>query len=242
MGKNAKRRANSRKRPPSEKGNKPQNPPREEREEHPLNSKAEETDWAETEKRLESQYVAFFKESMSMPEEIAREIFKAFAEEQKEAAQREGTDRLPESFGDILLQSERTDEKVRELFALKRADGVTDDDIAFWWNMHDLERRMICKVDEMNRILLFEKLVQDDATTEPEAARMVAKRFPIYGDPEHLVLETEDDRPLPFELKWRVNRYISEKTEADAEEFKQEVEASTSLNAVLRKALRAKKL
>jgi len=231
MGKNAKRRANRRGRPSSAN-----------REDHPLSNRKEKTDWEETEKRLESEYVAFFKESMSMPEEIAREIFKAFAEEHKEAARREGTDRLPESFGDILLQSEKADEKVRIAFAPKRADGVTDDDIAFWWNMHDLERRMICKVDEMNRILLFEKLVQDSGTTEPEAARMVAKRFPIYGDPEHLVLETEDDRPLPFELKWRVNRYISEKTETDAEGFKQEVEASTSLNAVLRKALRAKKL
>jgi hypothetical protein len=207
-----------------------------------LNNQAEETDWAETEKRLESQYVSFFMESMSMPEDIAREIFKAFAEEQKEAARREGTDRLPESFGDILLQSEKTDEKVRNAFAPKRADGVTDEDIIFWWNMHDLERRMICKVDEMNRILLFEKLMQDSEITEPEAARLVAKRFPIYGDPEHLVLETVEDRPLPFELKWRVNHYISERTQDDTDRFKQEVEASTSLNAVLRKALREKKL
>ena len=207
-----------------------------------MNNHAEQTDWAETEKRLESQYVAFFRKSMSMPEETAREIFKVFAEEQKEAARREGTDRLPESFGEILLQREKTDEKVRDAFAPKRADGVTDEDIAFWWNMHDLERRMICKVDEMNRILLFEKLVQGSETSEPEAARMVAKRFPIYGDPEHLVLGTKDDRPLPFELKWRVNHYISERTQADAEGFKQEVEASTSLNAILRKALREKKL
>lgn len=203
---------------------------------------AEETDWAETQKRLESQYVAFFKESVSMPEEIAREIFKTFAEEQKEAARREGTDRLPDSFGNILLEREKTDEKVRNAFAPKRAEGVTDEDIAFWWNMHDLERRMVCKVDEMNRILLFEKLTQSSGVTKPEAARMVAKRFPIYGDPEHLVLETDNDRPLPFELKWRINRYISERSEADSDGFREEVELSTSLNAVLRKAVREKRL
>ena len=92
MGKNAKRRANRRGRTSSAK-----------REDPPLSKNARKTDWEETEKRLESQYVAFFKESMNMPEEIAREIFKAFAEEHKEAALREGTDRLPESFGDILL-------------------------------------------------------------------------------------------------------------------------------------------
>jgi hypothetical protein len=66
----------------------------------------------------------------------------------------------------------------------------------------------------------------------------VAKRFPIYGDPEHLVLDTEGDRPLPFELKWRINRYISERTRADPDEFQKEVEATTSLNALLRRALK----
>jgi hypothetical protein len=202
-----------------------------------VNKPVDQPDWAETEKRLEPQYVSFFRESMGMPEEIAREIFKTFAEEQKDAARREGTDRLPESFGDILLEREPTDEKVRAAFAPKRADGVSDEDIALWWNMHDLERRLICRVDEMNRILLFEKLVQG-GVAEPEAARMVAKRFPVYGDPEHLVLGTEDDRPLPFELKWRINRYIAGRTTAETDSFQEEVEASTSLNAILRKAIR----
>jgi len=173
-----------------------------------------------------------------MPKEIAHEIFKTFAEEQKEAARREGKDRFPASFGDILLEREKTDEKVRDAFAPKRAEGVTEEDIALWWNMHDLERRLICKVDEMNRILLFQNLVQESGATEPEAARMVAKRFPIYGDPDHLVLETDDDRPLPFELKWRINRYIAERTKADPDGFHEEVESSTSLNALLRRTIR----
>jgi hypothetical protein len=175
---------------------------------------------------------------MNMPEDVAHEIFRNMAKEQKEAAQREGTDRLPESFGKILLEREQTDENVRNAFAPKRAEGVSDEDIALWWNMHDLERRLICKVDEMNRILLFEKLVKHDGVTEPDAARMVAKRYPIYGDPEHLVLEKEDDRPLPFELKWRVNQYLTEKTKADPVGFQKEVEASTSLNALLRRAMK----
>jgi hypothetical protein len=207
-----------------------------------MNDPTQRPDWAEIEKQLEPQYVAFFKESMSMPEDIAHEVFGAFVQDLKEAAQREGTDRLPESFGDLLLEKEKTDETVRNAFAPKRADGVTDEDIALWWNMHDLERRMICKIDEMNRVLLFEKLMQADGMTEPEAARMVAKRFPVYGDREHLVLGAEDDRPLPFELKWRVNRHLSERTETDPAGLQEEVEASTSLNALLRRAVRQGKL
>ena len=203
-----------------------------------MNNMPQETDWSEIEKRLEPQYVSFFQETMSMPEEVAHEIFKALAQQQTEDARREGTDRFPESFGDILLEREKTDEKVRDAFASKRAEGVTDEDISLWWNMHDLERRMICKVDEMNRILLFEKLLQQNGVTELEAARMVAKRFPVYGDPSHLVLDNDDDRPLPFELKWRVNRYLAKRTKANPDKYQEEIEASTSLNALLRNALR----
>jgi hypothetical protein len=207
-----------------------------------LNDLTERPDWIETEKRLEPQFVSFFQESMSMPEEVARELFKSLVQVQKEAARIEGTDRLPELFGEILLDRERTDERVRDAFAPKRAEGVADEDIVFWWNIHDLERRMICKVDEMNRVLLFEKLVQGEGITELEAARAVARHFPVYGDPAHLVLETEDDRPLPFELKWRVNRYIAEKTKIDPEGFAKEAESATSLNAILRKIMRQNEL
>jgi hypothetical protein len=207
-------------------------------EDEPLSDAPEKTDWAEIEKRLETHYVSFFQESMSMPEEVARQIFAAFAEEQKEAARGDGTDKLPENFGEILLEREQTDEHVRAVFLPKRAEGVTDEDIAFWWNMPDLERRLICKVDEMNRMLLFDQLMKGGGVTDKEAARMVAKQFPIYGDPNHLVLDSEDDRPLPFELKWRVNRFISQRTATDAATFHAVVESSTSLNAVLRQALR----
>ncbi len=84
--------------------------------------------------------------------------------------------------------------------------------------------------------------MKDNSVTEAEAALMVAKRFPIYGDPDHLVLGTEDDRPLPFELKWRVNRFMAENANTDPVEFQVEVEASTSLNALLRRAVRQGKL
>ena len=120
-----------------------------------------------------------------MPEEIAREIFKYFcARAERGCPKRRDRPAFRNRLATILLEREQTDEEVRAAFAPKRAEGVTDEDIAFWWNMHDLERRLICKVDEMNRILLFEKLVHGTGVAEPEAARMVAKRFPIYGDPE----------------------------------------------------------
>ena len=60
-----------------------------------------------------------------MPEEVARELFKVFVKDQKEAAHAEGTDRIPELFGEILLEREKTDEEVKNAFAPKRADGTS---------------------------------------------------------------------------------------------------------------------
>jgi hypothetical protein len=202
-----------------------------------MNKKGKAQDTKEIEKQLEEQYVPFFQQSMGMPENYAQEIFKAIIKEQKEVAEREGTDKFPEKFGEVLLIQEKADPDVREAFGQKRAEGVTDNDILLWWNMHDLERRMVIKVDEMNRTILFEKLVQKDKVEEEKAAGIVAKHYPIYGDPDFQVFGTKEDRPLPFELKWRVNRYVNTQNQKDANKFQEELDAASSFNALLRKAL-----
>ncbi len=199
-------------------------------------------DAREVEEQLEKQYIPFFQQSMGMPENYAQEIFKTIIEEQKEVADREGTDKFPEKFGEVLLQQEKADPDVREAFAQKREEDVTDSDILLWWNMHDLERRMVIKVDEMNRMILFEKLSKKDKIREEEAAVMVAKQYPIYGDPDFQVFGDKEDRPLPFELKWRVNKYVTKRNQEDADKFQKELDAASSFNALLRMAVEKKEL
>lgn len=196
----------------------------------------------EIEKQLEEQYVAFFQQSMGMPENYAQEIFKAILKEQKEVAEREGTDKFPDNFGEVLLIQEKADPDVLGAFAPKRTEGVNDNDIRLWWNMHDLERRMVIKVDEMNRQILFEKLVQKDKMEEEKAAGIVAKHYPIFGDPDFQVFGEKEDRPLPFELKWRVNQYVGRRKQEDADEFQKELDEASSFNALLRKALGKREL
>jgi len=193
----------------------------------------------EIDRKLEQQYVPFFQQSMGMPQEVAQEFFEALLKEVKEASLRDGTGNFPERFGELLLVQERRDQNIGDLFAPKRAEGVEDGDLVLWWNMHELERRMICRVDEMSRAILFEKLVQKDGLEQEDAARAVARRFPIFGDPEHMVFGTPEDRPLPYELKWRISRYMEERHATDGEQFKKEVEAASSLNALLRAAIRS---
>lgn len=47
----------------------------------------------------------------------------------KEEIRKEGTQRLPPSYGDVLLQHEKTDSNVAKELAKKRREGVTDEDI-----------------------------------------------------------------------------------------------------------------
>jgi len=193
---------------------------------------------SEIDQQMADQWIPYFQQTMGMPEGFAQELFQAMLSEQKAAAARDRTDSLPERFGDALLERERTEQEIRDLLGEKRADGAADEDIRSWWNLHELERRMICEVDEMHRRILFEKLVQKDKLTEEEAAWTVRRRFPVFGDPEHGSPFGAEDRPIPFELKARVSRYMEKRFSTDPEGFKRDIEAETTMNSFIRAALR----
>jgi len=155
------------------------------------------------EKQIEKLYVQMYRRrGFSFCK--ARDNVRTMLEQAKKDAQKEGTGNLPQNFGDILLEREATDEKIKSMLAKLMKDGVTDKDIKLWWNMQDLERRMIQQEDFMSRFALFLKL-REDGLDEKEAAKGVAKRFLIFGDPDDTTLGSGEDRPLPYELKDRIN-------------------------------------
>ena len=64
---------------------------------------------------------------------------------------------LPENFGDILLGETEPDNPLIAKFAeivqrrlpLSRKDGATDDDIKWWWNRTEVERKMMLSEDNI---------------------------------------------------------------------------------------------
>lgn len=187
------------------------------------------------EKQIEKQYVQMYRmEGFSIGK--ARDTVQTMLEQAKQDSEKEGTANLPPNFGDILLEKESTDEKIKSMLAKLRQEGVTDKDIKWWWNMQDLERRMMQQEDFMSRFSLFLKL-KDDGLDEKEATKDVAKRFPIFGNPDDTTLGRGEDRPLPYELKDRINIYIQKRNKTDPEEFEKAIEYSTSLNSLIRKAI-----
>ena len=104
--------------------------------------------------------------------------------------------------------------------------------------MHNLERGMIFQVDALDRFALFLKLMEEDGLSDDEAAKRVRKFHPIYGDPDDTSVTTGEDRPLMPELKDRVNTYVMKKNQADPEKFKQDIEESSTFNALIRNEIK----
>jgi hypothetical protein len=193
------------------------------------------------EQRLNAAYAPLLM-SLGMSLDQAKETFSAWLNSAKEDAEKEGTTNLPEDFGDQLLQNEATDPKIKAMLSNARREGANDDDIRNWWNLHDLERRIMLKNDENTRIAIaIDELHQTNVTKEnlsqsmDKAADRARKYCPFFGDPDDCTHVSGDDRPLPFELKFRINGWIQRK-QSDPN-FKDEVEGATTLNAIIREEI-----
>jgi len=136
------------------------------------------------------------------------------------------------------LDKESTDEEAKSYLAKMRKEGVTDEDIRWWWNRHDLERRMITAADEWFQYALYLKLIKEDGLSRNEAAKRIRKFYPIYGDPDDTSVMAGEDRPLPIELKLRVNIYMTRRRQADSEQFIKDLEESSSFNALIRREIK----
>jgi hypothetical protein len=101
----------------------------------------------------------------------------------KEQSRQEDTDKLPDNFGTLLVA------KSKELRAMgftiaenARLDGAIDEDIEEWWNLHDLQRRMVIWHENAFRYANFLSL-REDGLNADEAMVRVRAMFPMYGDP-----------------------------------------------------------
>ena len=193
------------------------------------------------ETELEEMYVDMYVSAKGFSRSEARKAIRGFIQQAKEEAQKEGTVNLPPNFGDELLARESTDENVKTMLLKSRKEGVTDEDIRWWWNMPDLERRLMLKDDDLSRMAAFMHQVEQGTITE-EAAVEVKKFHPMYGDPSDTGKSSGDDRPLPYELKDRINRYIEMRVKQGADSYKADLEASSSFNALVRREISNDKL
>lgn len=158
----------------------------------------------------------------------------------KNEAKKEGDD-LP-NCGDLMFQAAELgvpDAKRRIKEA--RNEGATDKDIREYWNLHYLQRRMVIWSENIFRLANFISLREDHDLIPEEAGVKNRKIFPIYGDPKDIrnFYVSQDDRPLPNELRGRVDRY---REKHGAEVILKKVLKFSSYNAFIRAEIEKGKL
>lgn len=190
------------------------------------------------EKMLEDTHASMYA-AMGMPSREARQAARELVARAKADCEAAGytADPMP-GLGDVLLRRENEDPKTRAELAIKRAEGVTDDNIRWWWNLHPLERRVMDLVDEQFRANAYFGF-KDEGLSQDEAVTRVRRGFAMFLDPSDTTHASGDDRPLPYELKDRVNTWATENGMRDPERFRQRIEAASSMNALIREDIRA---
>ncbi len=190
------------------------------------------------ERQLEDTHAQMFQSMMGISASEARRTARDMIRDAKEELKRSGAADTPQDYGDQLLQRESTDPSVKEQFARKRQEGVTDSDIRWWWNLPAIERVLIEKVDGLQRYTICLK-GSGEGHTPGQAAATLRKFHPMYGDPADTSETTGDDRPLPYELKDRVNSYTQKRFQNDPLAYKKDIENSSTFNALVRRGIRS---
>jgi len=178
-----------------------------------------------------------------------------------EAAKREsraaGGGKGPGYGDEIIRRAQRRDPGILPTYQAIRAEGVTDDDIRWYWNMPDVEKRVLGKVLDHTYMAHFmhalqeegRNLTQVDIDQETRAFKEAADRagarvrrfHPSFGDPADTTHSSGPDRPLYAELKNRIDHYI-EKNFAEMKQLHERLQEYSSFNAFVRAEMAAGRL
>jgi hypothetical protein len=173
------------------------------------------------EQELERQFLPLIMKDIESKEQ-ATEIFRKLLQEAK-AEIKSGSD-LPANLGEYLLKAEKNNVRINAMIAKRRLFGVSDDEIRKWWNKDELERGIIKKFSEFQRMAIY-SLLKSQGMSAKDAAKKVKMGFPTYG-------EKDLSLHLPYEIKDKVDAYIyalfSDPKKAAA--ARQEIEAAGSVN------------
>lgn len=151
----------------------------------------------------------------------------------KKAVKERGLENTPKDFGDILLWEEKVNPKITAGLMSLRADGVRDEDIRRWCNLPPIEQILIEFTDGLNRVSGFIALRRKGVEAE-EAAKRIDQIHPRFGDND---TGTGDDRPLPYELKFRILAYM-EKGMLNPTAWREKLTKNTTFNALVRQEMR----
>lgn len=148
-------------------------------------------------------------------------------------------DSLPNNLGTLLVtKTEQLQAIGISIIENARLNGASDEDIEEWWNLHDLQRRMVIWHENMIRYANFLSF-RDDGLNADEAMARIRAMFPMYGDPNNTAHTTGDDRALRHELRGRVDRY---RERYGAQAILEAAKSFSTFNAFVRSEMRHSRL
>jgi hypothetical protein len=166
----------------------------------------------------------------------AQEVARGIVSTALEMCKRAGLPPHRTGIGDLFLAGAFESEFLRRRLEWTAAEGATQEDFRWWWNLSPFDQEVMEGTDELFRLAAFMAAVHE-GLTEEERHWKVRRSFPIYGDPAKPGPVSGEDGPLPCELKDRINRWM-ERWAADKEGLRQKAAESSSMNALIRDEMR----
>lgn len=193
-------------------------------------------DGASDESRICEQLVPYFR-AMGATKRNAITMAGELVEKAKQRCVADGSIRQAPKAGDRLLSLTSSDDALRAMVEAARADGATDEDLRWWWNMPALMRAVLMEQDNLGRTATWLGFIEEGASPEVAAVR-TNKIHPRYGDP---MSEEGEDRPLPIELKRSVVEFVERRT-MNPQKFRRLIDRYSSFNALIRTGVRKSKI
>jgi hypothetical protein len=134
------------------------------------------------------------------------------------------------------------DPGIRRIWDLRLAEGLTLEDLRQFYNEVPADGiEIMNRQDNLFRAAVWKSLVEDKGMTESEATYEAKRCMAWFGSPDPSAppsgLEGED-RPLPHELKLRVNAWLIRQAVTPGQTIDYRSRGFTSVNAMIRAELR----
>jgi hypothetical protein len=135
---------------------------------------------------------------------------------------------------DLIDAVHANDGRTLERLAAERGDGVTAEDIRWYWSRHPVARAAMIQFDEELRGRMWIDrhvfhICLDDLEQD------VKRRLPVFGDP----IVEHTDSPLPLELKRRFTLFITRirRNPSAFEKWSSRLQHASSMNALIRELI-----
>ena len=208
---------------------------------------------ADFKRNLINMYASVYEKTQNLDHTEAQRMATELFESALNEATEKGALDLPKDLGNMIIdkiipihpKAKEIYDKTRKRMLRLKNELVKNNDVIWWWNLTEIERIMINKNDETVRFAFFLNKLQEIAdrypsveAATPVARAMVNKSFAIYGYEESPTFD--QDSPLPFELKDRVDAYMEKiALNGDICNLKIKTQHYSSFNAFVRSEIKA---